>query len=506
MAELSTAIKEALVALAGGITAHSRPVDSTLETLADRLRDYLGGDLAPQSTTQLRWYPRDVETALTMADQGDLLQAAKLWSACQHDGVILGVLGTRTDGLVRLPKIFAGNQKQIATLAAGQQSVGSTFDLMCPPRELAKLARQGIGLGVGIGELVPVPGRRFPLLQTIEPEFLRYKPWEGRWYYLSRAGEIPVVPGNGRWVLHQPGGAINPWRSGVAFAVGEAWIHKTHARSYDNNWQSKLANPARVAYAPQGATEEQRASHLRALLAWGINTVIGMPVGYDAKLLESNGRGSESFDRTIKRSERECIIAIAGQEVTTDGGSGFQNNDIHAQIRADLIQATASELALTINTQVIPAWVCANYGIGAVFDDPVSVWWDVTPPGDRTAMANLLTSLGNGVKQLNEVLASYGERLDLDVVKERFGLVTAGLSGDIANDTRFNPLDLVKDEQRAAVIRVNSFLEMLGLPPDDELGELTIAQAVALAEKLAVAEPEPEPETTDDDESEGVAA
>lgn len=505
MAELlPSAIRDTLTALAGGVTPWQKRVDPVLEDMVDKLREYIGGDLAPPSTTQLRWYPRDVETALTMADNGDLRLAAKLWSACQHDGVIRGVLGTRTDGLVRLPKIFSGSRTQIKRLSKGQQSVGSIFDLMVPPRELAKLAADGIGCGVGIGELVPVPGRSFPILQRLEPEFLRYKSWEGRWYYLTRSGEIPVVPGNGRWVLHLPGGAVNPWRSGVVFAVGEAWIHKTHSRSYDNNWQAKLANPARVAYAPQGATEDQRQSHWRAIMAWGINTVFGLTPGYDVKLLESNGRGSDAFDRTIKRSERECIIAIAGQEVTTDGGSGFQNNDIHAQIRADLIQATASELALTINTQVIPAWVYANFGEQG-FSDPVTVWWDVTPPGDRTAMANLYTSLGNGIKQLDEVLASRGERLDLEVIKERFGIVTIPRSNDADNDTRINPMDLVKDEQRAAVIRVDVFLELLGLPPNDEIGHLTIAQAAALAEGLANSATD-EGDETEVVDTEGIAA
>lgn len=380
-----------------------------------------GGQLTPQAITQLRWYPADVETAMRRADVGDPSMAARMWSAAHHDGVMRGVLSTRTDGLVRLPKAFSGDDKLVAELQDPTAGIRSQFDEMFPPAELAQLVDDGLGLGVGVAELVPVKDREFPVMIRLEPEFLRWRQSEGRWYYLSSTGQLPITPGDGRWILHQPGGRVNPWRSGLWAAVGEPWIRKSHACAYDNNWIAKLANPARVAYSATGATEGQRQGFFRQLMAWGLNTVFGLPPGWDVKLLEGSGRGSESFDRTVKRSEREMIIAIAGQEITTDGGSGFQNNDIHQTIRADLIQATAESLAYTINTQGLPPWVFARGGEEAL-QESVLVSWDVTPPEDRKALADAYRTFGFAVREIAPQLATYDLELDVRKVADRFGM------------------------------------------------------------------------------------
>ena len=83
-----------------------------------------------------------------------------------------------------------------------------------------------------------------------------------------------------------------PWQHGLWRAVGRAYIRKEHATLHKDNWEAKLANPARVAIAPQGGTPEQAQSWFQKVMAWGVNTVFSITPGYDVKLLESNGRGA----------------------------------------------------------------------------------------------------------------------------------------------------------------------------------------------------------------------
>jgi phage gp29-like protein len=192
-----------------------------------------------------------------------------------------------------------------------------------------------------------------------------------------------------------------------------------------DNWQGKLANPARVAVAPQSAAEEHKQSFFRQIMAWGVNTVFGMTPGYDVKLLESNGRGWESFLKTIEQCNTEYIVCIAGQTVTTDGGAGFQNSDIHKSIRADLIKATADGLAYTINTQALPAFIVTRWGEAALSRAAV-MWWDVTPSKDRAQEANSLQVVGQAIAQLRDALAAYGRELDIDALCARFGVPIAG--------------------------------------------------------------------------------
>lgn len=396
------ALRDAIIALLG-VSAYERPADLQKEDELEKIRARYGGNLARPTVQQTRFYTTDIEDAVRAADGGNLRPAARLWNAMRRDGVMAGLLSTCTDGLVRLPKRFYGDAAQVEELKP-HNDTRSVFDEMFPPAELALLAADGIGLGVGIGELVPVQGRDYPLLVRQDPENLRYKWDENRWYFLAAGAELPITPGDGRWAMHIPGGRVAPWRHGKWLACGRPWINKEHAIAYRTNWESKLANPARVAVSPNGATDEQAQSWFERVMAWGVNTVFGMKPGYDVKLLESNGRGYESFGATIETCNVEFIIALAGQLVTTTGGVGFQNSDIHKSIRADIIKAIADSLSHTLNTQCIPPWVVERWGVDALATRAI-VEWDVTPPKDRLQEANALVALSTAVQGLIDKLA-----------------------------------------------------------------------------------------------------
>lgn len=387
-------------------------------------RKRMGGQLELPTVPQTRWYLAQLEAAEFAADGGNLEQAGLLMRAARSDGVFAGVLSTRTSGLVRLPIRFRGDPDVVASLEIGHgdAAIRSVFDEMFPSSELAQLAADGICLGVGVGELVPVEGRDYPVFVRLQPQFLVYRWIDNAWYFRSAHGLIPVVPGDGRWILHCPGGRSSPWMNGIWRAIGRAYIRKHHAALQKDNWEGKLANPARVAVSPAGGSEEQSQAWFRQVMAWGINTVFGMRPGYDVKLIESNGRGWESFNKTIADQNTEMIIAVAGQTVTVDGGAGFQNSDIHKSIRADLIKETADGLAYTINTQGIPAYVARIWGEDAINDRPCVVDWDVTPPKDRNSEAMSLSATANAIIQLTAALVEHGQKPDVAALCTRFAI------------------------------------------------------------------------------------
>jgi hypothetical protein len=426
--------------VAGSLDLDSREVES--------VRRAMGGQLSMMPRSQTRWYLDNLEAAEHAADTGDLSMAARLMRAARKDGIFAGVLSTRTGGLVRLPKRFRGNAEVIAALELGHESEGevrSVFDEMFPPAELALMAGDGDLLGVSVGEMCPVEGRDYPVLVRLDPEFLMYRWSENRWYFRSVAGLLPITPGDGRWILHNPGGFMAPWQNGLWRAIGRAYITKEHAKLHKDNWEAKLANPARVAVSPQGASEDHAQKWFRNVMAWGVNTVFGMTSGYDVKLLESNGRGWESFNKTIEQCNQEYIICVAGQTVTTDGGAGFQNSDIHKTIRADLIKATADSLAYTINTQGIPSFVLARWGEPMLAKSAV-MEWDVTPPKDRSAEAQSLVTVAQAITQLREALAPYGRDVDVSALAARFGVPVLG---DVNGDGRPE----AQHAQRLSVVR-----------------------------------------------------
>jgi len=432
-----------------GVSAYALP-DPAMPALEDptvaEVRKAFGGQLAQLPATRTRWYLEDLEAAEHAADAGDLAMAAQLMNAASRDGVLAGVMSTRTSGLVQLPKRFRGRQEMIDALQAGGSNARSVCDEMFPPTELAALAADGVKLGVGVAEMVPVEGRSYPVMVRLNPEFLCYRWNENRWYYRSFVGLLPITPGDGRWILHVPGARMSPWRAGLWRALGRAYIRKDHAAMYRDNWESKLAHPARVAIAPAGATEEQRQSWFRRVMAWGVNTVFGLLPGWDVKLLESNGHGFESFNLTIKDQNNEFVIAVAGQTVTTDGGTGFANADVHKSIRADLITADGLALAHTINTQGLPQWVITHFGEDAL-SEAATVEWDTTPPKDRNAEANALVTVANAIDRLATTLEARGLELDTPALVTRFGVpVKSAPTNDVAAPSGTKPsLSIVKE-------------------------------------------------------------
>jgi len=405
------------------LTPLSSSPDMAIDSpMVERLRRALGGQLQLMPWVRTRWYFADLEAAERNADAGNLRTAGQLMTFARRDGVMSGVLSTRTGGLVRLPRKFRGDPEVIEALELGHSSVRSVYDEMLPPGELGLLAADGVLLGIGVAELCPVRGRDYPVLIRLDPQFIQYVWSEDQYYYCAAEGRLPITPGDGRWVLHQPGGRIAPWQNALWRCVGANVIRKSHANLHKDNWEAKLANPARVAVAPQGSAEAQKESWFQTIMAWNLNSVFGMTPGYDVKLLESNGVGAESFARTITEANNEIVIAIAGQTVTTTGGAGFQNSDIHKTIRADLIKETADGLAYTINTQCIPAFVAKRYGTAAVVTRPCVVEYDVTPPKDRNAEATSLVTAANAISMLEQALAPTGKQLDVQTLCDQFGV------------------------------------------------------------------------------------
>lgn len=389
-------------------------------------KDVMGGHIAPPPQAVLRWYLSTWENSITAADTGVMQMAAQLARTMRRDAVIAGLLETRCGGLVRLPIRWSGDEQMVRELEGRDRKRG-LFSTMCPTAELGKLSADGILLGWGVGEMLPVPGTEdLFVLRRLQPEYVTYLWAEDQWYYNSIRGRLPINPGviredGGWWVLHRPGGEGEPWDSGLWMSLGRSYIAKDHAIHMRENYSNKLVNSARVAVAPQGATEEQHQRWFQQVMAWGVNTVFGMKPGYDVKLVESNGRGYDVFQQTIEKSDREFMIALAGSTVLVDGGTGFANAGIHATIRADLIQATADALSQTINEQILLPYVNLRYGSAALDTAPV-MEWDTSPSKDLGAAAQALMTAAQAVTQLNQALIPYDHRVDIHEIAGRFGI------------------------------------------------------------------------------------
>ncbi len=407
-----------------GVSAYQPPGGGFGPQLSDeiveKVREAQGGNIQPLPQTKLRWYLADIETAQEEADSGNMRQAALLSKAMQRDGTLQGLRKSRTKGVTRLPKRFYGNEDVAATLKAKNGS-RSVFDEMFPPSELEAMAGDALDLQISVGELLPVPGRSYPVLCRLEPQFLQYRWNENRWYFNSSAGALPITPGDGRWILHITGNRLTPWSGALWPALGTSFVNKEHAKLYRSNYCAKLANPARLAYAPAGATEAQRLGFFQKILAWGVNTVLELPPGWEAKLLESNGRGWDVFQKQIDTSDLEYMISVAGQIITTKGGTGFDGQDVAEGIRQDLIQDDADKLAYTINTQGLPQFILSHWGEEAL-ESATCVEWDSGTTSDKSQETQTLMNCAQAIAQLTTALAPYGKSVNITEMCTRYSI------------------------------------------------------------------------------------
>ena len=411
-------------------TTEDLPGSPLTSSLVERVRKSIGDQLEALPVTKLTWYLADLNTCQSQADRGDMQLIGMLGQSMRRDGVLRGLLDVRTS-VTSLPRRFHGGATEtgkqiIEVLESKNGSDRSVFDEMLPTNELSRLCEDGIVCGVGVGEMVPVQGRDFPVLVRRLPQNVWYLWQKNQWFYRSIAGLIPIVPGmpdeNGHtWILYTPGGRVTPWNYGLWPALGRSFISKEHAFYSRQNYIAKLANPARVAEVPLGASEVERKGFLADIIAWGLNTCFELPVGWSVKLLESNGRGFEVMQADIDTCNKEFATALCGNTVMMDGGVGFQNADIFRLMSENLIRQTAETLAHVVNTQALPWFIASRWGLEAL-DNAVSVAYDTTPPQDKKVQADTFVSLGNGIKAMVEAFALMSRTVNVDEIAARFGI------------------------------------------------------------------------------------
>ncbi len=156
-----------------------------------------------------------------------------LAEAMDRDDRIKATLDTRVAGLLRLPVHFEAADDSRKAKKARDIAEEQWSDWL-PEGDLAQLLRWGLTVGVGLGEMLYElhEGLLHPRLKVWHPQFL-YWQWDlhdffGGWQLVTQAGLIEPSPGDGKWVLLQPGGLRRPWMSGLVRSLARPYL----ARGY----------------------------------------------------------------------------------------------------------------------------------------------------------------------------------------------------------------------------------------------------------------------------------
>lgn len=411
MATVGEAFKDLISALLGISTFSPDPLPGPElgDEVVNSARRSLGGRLEPIPEVRLRWYPPDIERAQMRAQTGDMTVVGQLCESAKLDGVVRGLGDARTS-VVYFPKRFYGSQEVIDTLLAKNASDRDVYNEMVPASEAALMAFDELFCGVAVGEMVPVQGRDFPVLVRRYPQNLWYLWSRNTWYYRSIVGLIPIKPGipdekGNSWVLHIGGGRLSPWNNGLWNTLGRSYINKTQTVFARQSYEMKHSHPARVAHSPVGAAEEERRGMLAAIIRWALNAAFALPPGWDIKLVESNGRGIEIYEQSIRHYNEEIATALCGSAVMLQGTAGFSNMDQFAVVARHLMTRTSSGWDHTVNTQILPAYIGRRWGTDAL-KNATTIETEVAEPKDRKQQGETMVALANAIKGLVEAIAA----------------------------------------------------------------------------------------------------
>ncbi len=362
----------------------------------------------PSSRSWIDWDPDAIQAAEMQCSQGNLRMAAELCHALLADERIASNLGTLCRGLLGLTLSWepgAGRRKGSAVRAL---EVEEDWLSMADEATLAELLLWGVLLGVSVAKLTPYTGPSGRLLLKVEPWDPRWLRWDEpgqRWMITTaNGGEVPVES-DGRWLILTPHGAHRPWERGIYRILARWWLLKRYAREDWMRHSEVKAQGVLVAFStdtakpgPGGKDDlnpRQRKILAEQLKGLGRDAALVLPRGLDMKLVESEAKNYETFEKQIDLANTGISVGILGQNLTTEvKGGSYAAAKVHADVADYLRRAYAEVLATTTHFQLLAFWALWNFGSTQVAPWPA---WKVDPRGDTLALGRALKALGDGL-------------------------------------------------------------------------------------------------------------
>lgn len=310
----------------------SRP---EFKTLSDGSLDlaYFAGELLPNPDRIL------------MSLGGDLRNYAKLL----RDDQVHSLLQQRQDALIAAEwEVVPGGEDSRDEEAADflrQQLSALSWDA------ITRKMHKGLLYGYSVGEcLWGQDGNRI-MLEDIRVR----KPWrfgfgkDGELKLRVMAG-VSLMPERKFWVATW--GADdddNRYGTGLGYHLWWPCYLKRNGAKFWAAFLDKFGTPSTKATYPNGATEEEKDTALRAARALRSESAVAMPEGFDIQILEASHTGTASYAEFLAYWDDAIAKVILGQTGTTKQGQYAGTGDVLEGVKAEMIKADADLLCESFN-------------------------------------------------------------------------------------------------------------------------------------------------------------
>ncbi|BAZ39430.1 hypothetical protein NIES4101_53830 [Calothrix sp. NIES-4101] len=222
---------------------------------------------------------------------------------------------------------------------------------------------------------------------------------------------IPVQQEYPRKFFVHSFGAVddNPYGVGVGRTLWWNVFFKKQGIKFWLQFVDKFASPTAIGKYPKGATQEQKATLLRALNAIATDAGVSIPDGMEVMLLEASRSGSiQCYEGLANYMDSEISKAVLGETLSTQIGDrgSYAAAQTHNEVRMQLAKADADLLSDTLNRTLIK-WII-DYNLPNA--KPPRLWRDF---GEQENLDSRV--------QRDKTLFDMGFKLKPEAVKEIYG-------------------------------------------------------------------------------------
>lgn len=352
--------------------------------------------------------PARLAAALRDADNGDLIAQHRIFADMEErDAHMLAEMNKRKLALVDLDWDIVPPRNATAAEKANAEWVKEVLeDGVDALQDLILALAEGIGHGFSAAELEwRVEGKEW---------LPAYKPRPQEWFRLDTTrSEIRLrdcsIDGAQLqpfgWVWHGHGKAKTGYmgRMGLYRTLVWPFIYKAYAIGDFAEMLETFGLPIIIGKYYPGARPEEKASLMRAVVALGHDARAIMPNDMQVEISKITGSGdSTPHLAMVDWAERSVSKAILGQTTSSEAkatGMGSGVADLHGEVRQDIRNADARQIAATITRDLIYSMLALNRGgVDSLRRCPRLVF-DTGEAEDLAALADALPKLvGVGFK------------------------------------------------------------------------------------------------------------
>lgn len=368
--------------------------------------------------------PARLARTLRAADNGDLVAQHRLFADMEErDAHLQAEMSKRKLALLGLDwSIVPPRNATAAEKAHAEWLTEVLTDAVDPLEDLILALMEGVGHGFAPVEL-EWRNEGGELLPSFHP-----RPQE--WFQLDRnrreirlrdqSADGAALAAFG-WCFHTHGKAKTGYaqRLGLYRTLVWPFLYKSYAVGDFAEFLEIYGLPMIVGKYYSGASNEEKASLLRAVTSLGHDARAIMPAEMDIEIQECSSSGSRSVHlEMVDWAERSISKSILGQTMSAEakaGGLGSGNAQLHKEVRHDILEADAREIGGTITRDLLYPLIALNRGnIDGLRRCPRLVF-DCSEPEDIKAYADAVPKL-----------VGVGMRIKTEWLHEKLGVPLAG--------------------------------------------------------------------------------